>query len=153
MTAPYASERLKGLLNRAVAAEMAAAIQYMWQHVMLVGIDAEQVGAVLRATAMKEMAHAEAVAERLNYFGGVPTVKPDPIYVGGDAQAMIGVDIAAEEAAIAIYTDLLQAARDEDDHATALMAKQLLLDEQGHHDTFLTLAGQKPDVGAPRVGD
>ena len=153
MPAPKVSDRIKDLLNRAIASEMQASIQYMWQHIMVVGQTADTLAGVFRSTAITEMKHAERVAERLNYFGGVPTTKPDPIYVGGDADAMLALDIKAEEDAIAIYTDLMQAAHDEDDHGTVLMAKEILLEEQDHHNLFLTLAGSKPDVGAPRIGD
>jgi len=33
-------------------------------------------------TAIAEMKHAEAIAERLNYLGGIPTTKPTPIFIG-----------------------------------------------------------------------
>ena len=153
MPLPTASEELKELLNRAVASELAAIIQYMWQHVTAAGLEAEAVGGVIRSVAMTEMEHAERIAERLNYFGGVPTVKPDPIYVGGTLPAMLKVNINTEETAIALYEDVIRQAESDDDNETALMFRQIILDEQEHHNTFLTLLGTKDEPAEPRIGD
>ena len=153
MAAPKASEKLTDLLQRAIAGEMQAAIQYMWQHVVMVGLESESVGPALRSIAMSEMKHAEQIAERLNYLGGIPTTKPNPIYVGGTIPAMLAVDVTAEEDTIALYMDIIAQAKGDDDHETALMFRELILDEQGHHNTLLTLLGRKSDVGEVRIGD
>ena len=150
---PKASEKLTDLLQRAIAGEMQAAIQYMWQHVVMVGLESESVGPALRGIAMSEMKHAEQIAERLNYLGGIPTTKPNPIYVGGTIPAMLAVDVTAEEDTIALYMDIVAQAKEDDDHETALMFRELILDEQGHHNTLLTLLGRKSDVGEVRIGD
>ena len=150
---PKASEKLTDLLQRAIAGEMQAAIQYMWQHVVMVGLESESVGPALRGIAMSEMKHAELIAERLNYLGGIPTTKPNPIYVGGTIPAMLAVDVTAEEDTIALYMDVIAQAKEDDDHETALMFRELILDEQGHHNTLLTLLGRKSDVGEVRIGD
>ena len=148
-----ASEKLTDLLQRAIAGEMQAAIQYMWQHVVMVGLEAESVGPAIRGIAMSEMKHAEQIAERLNYLGGIPTTKPNPIYVGGTIPAMLAVDVTAEEDTIALYMDVITQAKEDDDHETALMFREMILDEQGHHNTLLTLLGRKSDVGEVRIGD
>ena len=153
MVAPKASEKLTDLLQRAIAGEMQAAIQYMWQHVVMVGLESESVGPALRGIAMSEMKHAEQIAERLNYLGGIPTTKPNPIYVGGTIPAMLAVDVTAEEDTIALYMDVITQAKEDDDHETALMFREMILDEQGHHNTLLTLLGRKSDVGEVRIGD
>jgi bacterioferritin len=150
---PKASEKLTDLLQRAIAGEMQAAIQYMWQHVCMVGLEAEAVGPALRGIAMSEMKHAEQIAERLNYLGGIPTTKPNPIYVGGAIPAMLAVDVTAEEDTIALYMDVIAQAKEDDDHETSLMFREMILDEQGHHNTLLTLLGRKSDVGEVRIGD
>ena len=150
---PKASEKLTDLLQRAIAGEMQAAIQYMWQHVVMVGLESESIGPALRGIAMSEMKHAEQIAERLNYLGGIPTTKPNPIYVGGTIPAMLEVDVTAEEDTIALYMDVIAQAKEDDDHETALMFREIILDEQGHHNTLLTLLGRKSDVGEVRIGD
>lgn len=153
MGAPKASDKLKDMLNRAVAAELAAIIQYMWQHVTMTGLEAEAVGGAVRGIAMAEMGHAEQIAERLNYLGGMPTVKPNPIFVGGTIEAMLKVNVKTEEDAVVLYEEIIQQAKAEGDEETAFMFRQIILDEQCHHDTFLTLLGQKNEPAEPRIGD
>ena len=85
---------------------------------------------------MVEMRHAEEIAERLNYFGVVPTIKPNPIAVGGDAQTMIRADIKAEEEAITLYKAIIKQAASEGDETTRLLFEEILSVEEDHHDTF-----------------
>lgn len=42
-----ASKELKDMLNEAIAREIQVSIQYMWQHVMIKGINAQSVGPIL----------------------------------------------------------------------------------------------------------
>ncbi|MDP2960634.1 MAG: ferritin-like domain-containing protein, partial [candidate division Zixibacteria bacterium] len=38
---------------------------------------------IFEKTAITEMKHAEAIAERLNFLGGTPTTVPTKIMIGG----------------------------------------------------------------------
>lgn len=151
---PKASEKLTDLLQRAVAIELQAIIQYMWQNITMVGLEAESVGPALASISKQEMEHVEQIATRLNYLTGLqPTTKPDPIYVGGDIPAMLGVDVTAELDTIALYEQVIAQAKEDDDHETALMFREIILEEQEHHNILITLLGKKGDVGTPRIGD
>jgi bacterioferritin len=77
------SEPLKEMLNKAIAREIQVSVQYMWQHIQVVGVKGVAVQDKFKQTAIAEMKHAEKIAERLWYLGGTPTTKPDPIVVGG----------------------------------------------------------------------
>ena len=61
----------------------------MWQHVQVTGTDGVIVEDIFRKTAIAEMKHAERLAERLDYLNGVPTTRPDPIFVGGSLIEML----------------------------------------------------------------
>ena len=61
------SEKLKEMLNEAIAREIAVTIQYMWQHVQVSGVKAVAVQDKFEETAITEMKHAESIAERLWY--------------------------------------------------------------------------------------
>ncbi len=137
-----ASERLKELLNRAIAREIQVAIQYMWQHVRATGIESLEAVDRLRTIAIQEMAHAEEIAERLDYLGGVPTTQPAPITVGESLDEMIRNDIAAEEEAISLYREIIRLAMEEGDYTTEQLFKRILQDEEAHHDEFLKMAGR-----------
>jgi bacterioferritin len=85
------------------------------------------------------MKHAEAIAERLNYLGGIPTTKPDPIKVGTSLKEMIKQDQKDEESAIELYRKIIIVARKEEDEVTHRLFRQILADEEEHHDVFSTL--------------
>jgi bacterioferritin len=85
------------------------------------------------------MKHAEAIAERLFYLGGIPTTKPTPIFVGATLKEMIKQDIKDEANAVTLYKKIIDAAFKEDDVTTAFLFKQILQEEEDHHDTFTTL--------------
>ncbi len=70
------------MLNDAIAIEIAASIQYMWQYVQAIGVKGKPVANKLRETAITEMKQAEEIAERLWYLEGVPTTQVARIKVG-----------------------------------------------------------------------
>ena len=137
--AKKASAQLLELLNKAIAREIQVAIQYMWQHVVQVGFEGATVSGELKSIAITEMKHAEAIAERLNYLGGVPTTKPDPITVGDSVREMIALNVKAEAEAIALYKSIIKVASDAGDVTTRYLFEGILSDEEQHHDYFTTL--------------
>ncbi|MEO0083658.1 MAG: ferritin-like domain-containing protein [candidate division WOR-3 bacterium] len=134
-----ASKELMEMMNKAIARELQVAIQYMWQHVQWKGVKAFAIKDELKKIAITEMKHAEAIAERLNYFGGIPTTKPEPIYVGKTLKEMITQDKKDEEGAIKLYKEIIKIARKEEDETTKKLFKSILSDEEEHHDTFTGL--------------
>lgn len=134
-----ASKELLSKLNDAIAREMQVSIQYMWQHIMVKGINARTIGPVLRQVAIAEMLHAEVIAERLDYLGGKITTQPAPVVTGKSAKEMLKIDKKAEEEAIALYKTIIKLAEKESDYTTKKLFEQILADEEGHHNTFKTL--------------
>lgn len=67
-----ASKKLLEGLNKAIAMDLRATIQYMWQHVMVLGVEGVAVNNVFKERAMQEMKHVESFADRLYYLGGIP---------------------------------------------------------------------------------
>ncbi len=134
-----APKALLDLLNKAIARELQVSIQYMWQHVLWKGVKGFAVKDELKKIAITEMKHAEAIAERLAYLGGTPTTKPDPIFVGETLKEMLEKDKKDEEGAIALYKKAVAAARKAGDETTQKLFRQILSDEEEHHDTFAGL--------------
>ena len=87
-------------------------------------------------TAIAEMKHAERLAERLDYLNGVPTTKPDPIFVGGSLIEMLKQDEQDEEEAIELYKEAIQVAAEEGDYTTRRMLEEILAEEENHINTF-----------------
>jgi len=134
-----ASEKLLDMLNQAIAREIQVAIQYMWQHVQWSGVKGFAVQEELKQIAVVEMKHAETIAERLFYLGGIPTTKPSPIFVGKTLKEMIAQNVKNEVDAIDLYQQIVELARKEGDETTNRIFREILEQEEDHHDTFTTL--------------
>jgi bacterioferritin len=134
-----ASDKLKGMLNDAIAREIQVSVQYIWQHVQVMGVKAVAVQDKFKNTAIAEMKHAEKIAERLWYLGGIPTTKPAPIEVGKSLKEFLELDTKAEVEAITMYRQIIELATKEGDITTAFIFKEILEDEEEHHDLFTTM--------------
>ncbi len=134
-----ASKELLELLNKAIAAELQVCIQYMWQHVLWSGPKHFAVKDEFKKIAIDEMKHAEKIAERLFYLGGLPTTNPLPINVGKNLKEMLEQDKKDEEMAIDLYKKIIKKADEEGDYTTSFIFREILEDEEEHHDTFISL--------------
>ncbi len=134
-----ASEELKSLLNAAIAREIQVSIQYMWQHVQVMGVKAYAVRDEFKRIAVEEMKHAETIAERLWYLGGTPTTKPAEIKVGSSLKEFLEFDARAEVEAVEMYRKIVALATEEGDVTTAHLFREILEDEEEHHDIFTTM--------------
>ena len=134
-----ASEKLKDMLNGAIAREIQVSVQYMWQHVQWMGVDHFAVSDKFKEIAVEGMEHAEKIAERLWCLGGVPTTKPAPIKVGKSLWEMVDNDIKAEVEAIDMYKKIEKLADAEKDPTTRFIFESILEDEEDHHDFFISL--------------
>lgn len=137
--ATKASEELKQMLNDAIAREIQVSVQYIWQHVQAEGFKGIALQDVFKKTAIAEMKHAEAIAERLWYLTGTPTTKPTPIRVGDNLREFLELDIKAETEAIHFYKKIIKSAQEEGDLTTEFLFRKILQDEEGHHDLFTTI--------------
>ena len=133
------AEQLLELLNKAVAREIGVSIQYMWQHVMAMGMKSPEIKDIFEEIAIVEMKHAEKIAERLFYLGGTPTTKPTPIQVGDSLEEMIQLDLKAEDEALVLYSEIIKVADSEEDSTTRLMFEEIMSEEEEHKHTFTKL--------------
>jgi bacterioferritin len=136
---PKGSKELLQALNNALADELAAVIQYMYHHVMGRGLASPAILGTFKSTSITEMKHAEALAERIDLLGGIPTIEISAIQVGGDLTKMIRDDLAAEYRAIEMYKGHIKLAAKEDDPVTRRLIEEILEDEEGHANTWETV--------------
>ena len=127
------------LLNKAIAREIGVSVQYMWQHVMAMGMKSPEVKDIFEDIAVVEMKHAEKIAERLFYLGGIPATKPTPIKVGGSLEEMVEHDLEAENEAIELYKEIIAFASEKGDSTTRLLFEEILAEEEEHKHTFTIL--------------
>ena len=130
------SQKLIELLNKGIARELQVSIQYMWQHVQVTGTDCAIVEDIFRKIAIAEMKHAERLAERLDYLNGIPTTKPDPVFVRGSLIEMLTQDEQNEEQAITLYKQAIQVAAEDGDYTTRRLLEEILADEEDHINTL-----------------
>jgi bacterioferritin len=136
-----ADKRLLDILNESISRELGALTTYMWQHVVVTGLESAEPSEIVKKTAITEMKHAEKFAERLDYLGGFPTTKPSPIKIEGDIRAMLKHDVGLEEDAIKLYKQAIKLCVELEDPVTRLLYEEVLTDEEDHHYTFTTLLG------------
>jgi bacterioferritin len=133
------ADELLVLLNKAIAREIGVSVQYMWQHVMALGMKSPEIKDVFEDIAIEEMKHAEKIAERLFYLGGIPTTKPTPIEVGKSLKEMIENNLRAENEAIEMYKEIIDMASEKGDSTTRLLFEEILTAEEEHKHTFTIL--------------
>ena len=136
------AQRVLDALNSARSRELAVIIQYMRQHYTVVGIESPPAADLFKSTAITEMKHAESLGERIDFLGGEPTIKPDPIKVSSDLTSMLKDDLASEMDAISLYKDIIKTCEAEGDIVSRRMMEEILGDEEDHVNEFETLLGK-----------
>jgi len=126
-------------LNKGVAREITAIIQYSYHHVMAEGMESPALSEIFEKVALQEMEHLEEFADRIKYLGGVPTTKPNPIKVGGTLKEMIEDDLELEYHAIKLYKGQIAIAKEIGDTTTRLMLEKILTAEEEHADKWETV--------------
>ena len=141
------------LLNRAVAAEISAIIQYTNQHekasllalrekissleVVTEANKAKIVSGLLKTIFIVEMEHLEKISERIYLLEGECTVTPDPIpQVGETADDFLKLDHEAENIAIVLYRRIIAEALKRGDTTTRRMFEDIVMQEEEHYWTF-----------------
>ena len=130
-------------LNVDRSLELAAITQYMGHHYEADGAESFAVVGIFKTTSIDEMKHAEKLAERIAYLGGVPAQKPSAVKRGGAVKAMVKDDLAAENAAIVRYKEHIKLCADLGDSTTRLMLEEILAEEEEHADTWETYLSVK----------
>ncbi|MEM2108174.1 MAG: ferritin-like domain-containing protein [Candidatus Bathyarchaeia archaeon] len=141
------------LLNKAVAAEISAIIQYTNQHekasllvlrekvspleVVTESNKAKVISDLLKKIFMVEMEHLEKISERIYLLEGECTVTPDPIpQIGENADDFVRLDHEAENIAIVLYRQIIAEALKRGDTTTRRMFEDIVLQEEEHYWSF-----------------
>jgi bacterioferritin len=141
------------LLNRAVAAEISAIIQYTNQHekasllalrekvsaleVVTESNKAKVVSELLKTIFLVEMEHLEKISERIYLLEGECTAGPDPIpQVGETTDDFVKLDQEAENIAIVLYRQIIAEALKRGDTTTRNMFEEIVRQEEEHYWAF-----------------
>jgi bacterioferritin len=141
------------LLNKAVAGEITAIVQYTNQHekasapeLRMKSSTLEAVGGTNKADViskllkdifMAEMDHLEKISERIYLLEGEVTVKADPIPVVGDAtDDFLKLDHNLESDTISLYRKIIAKATELGDVTTRKMFEDIIVQEEQHFWSF-----------------
>jgi bacterioferritin len=122
------------MLNKAVAHELQSSIQYMWQHLIVKGVEGAAVENIFRKIAIEAAKNTEVLAERLVYLAGVLPVSFDPVHVEPGLDDMLKENIQHEEETINLLKQAIQMASKEGDYTTRKILEDVLADEEKHLD-------------------
>jgi bacterioferritin len=141
------------MLNKAIAAEISAIVQYTNQHEkaskeilrkkktpleLIKGTNkAEVVSDMLKPIFMDEMRHLEEIAERIYEidYEAIADVNPKP-EIGATVDDWLILDRDAEDFAIVLYRDIIKKANEIGDIKTKRMFEKILEEEEGHYWQF-----------------
>jgi len=125
------------LLNQGVADELQAIHQYMYFHMHLDDEGFGPLAALFKRTAIQEMGHLEALAERILFLkGDVEMVAAGPVEKIIEPGAMLAKVISMEEDAIRSYNEAARACDANGDAGSKQLFERLVGEEEGHLDHF-----------------
>ena len=125
------------LLNKSVADELFAVHQYMYFHFHLDDQGFGPLAQLFKRTAIVEMGHVEALAERILFLeGDVEMAASAAIEKITDPAAMLAKAIEMERASARDYNRAAQECGANADAATKQTFESLVRDEEGHEDQF-----------------
>jgi bacterioferritin len=120
------------LLNEDLAREYQAVIAYVVYSQTLKGAPYTDIATELEAHASEELSHALKIARQIDYFGGTPGVRPEPVKVSKDARAMLQFDLENERATIRNYRERIQQADAMGEFALSEVLRGIIVQEQEH---------------------
>lgn len=138
-----ANKKIIDILNEDREWELAAVMQYMAHHYNAAGMESPAIIEEFKKTAIDEMKHAESLAERVSYLGGVPTEKRQAVKTMGDIKTMITDDLKTENDAIERYKKHIAICEEEKDTTSRRMLEEFLADEEDHANTWETILNVK----------
>lgn len=146
-------EKLIDLLNGDLAREYQAIIAYVNYSQVLKGAAYMSIAKELELHASEELNHALIVAKQIDYLGGMPTVKAEPVKTSEDPQQMLRFDLDNENTTVRNYRERIKQCEALGEYAVAEEIREILRQEQEHQNDLATALGiDAPDVskGAPK---
>lgn len=125
-------EQLIDLLNKDLALEYTAAVQYTQHQSVLRGAMYQSMQKELIIHAQEELQHATTIAAQIAYMGGVPTVDVPQARISNDNITMLQQDLDGENDAIARYIARVGQAEELHMYHLAQQLRNILAVEQEH---------------------
>lgn len=119
-------------LNKDLAAEFSAIIQYITYAAKATGPYRPELSAFFLAEVTDEQGHAQFLANKIIALGGEPTTVPAPVKPAATNREMLEAVLEAEKEAVAGYTERAQQAEAFGDKGLVVQLEDMVRDESGH---------------------
>jgi bacterioferritin len=137
-------EKLIDLLNEDLSREYQAIIAYVNYSQVLKGAQYMNIAGELEVHAKEELDHALAVANHIDYLGGMPSVTPKPVKTSEKAEDMLRFDLDNEKETIRQYRRRIKQCDELDEYAIGESIREILMQEQDHLIALATALGIDP---------
>jgi bacterioferritin len=132
------------LLNGDLAREYQAIISYVNYSQVLKGAQYMNIAGELEVHATEELAHAIAIANHIDYLGGMPTATPKPVKTSEKATDMLSFDLDNEKETIRQYRRRIKQCDELNEFAVGESIREILMQEQDHLIALATALGIDP---------
>jgi bacterioferritin len=145
------NDKVIASLNEALREELTAINQYFLHAEMCENWHYNRLGAFIKKQSIDEMKHAEALIERILFFDATPNMTaPMQLSVGANVREQLQSDLNLEYAAVKLYNNSIQLAREAGDNASRELFERLLKDEEEHVDWLEAQVHQIGEIGYER---
>jgi bacterioferritin len=121
-------------LNKDLAEELAAVIQYTTYAAKVTGPYRPQLAAFFLAEVPDEQLHAQFLANKIVALGGEPTTQANPVKPAHTNREMLEAVLEAETRAVAGYTQRAEEAGEFGDVGLKVQLEDMVRDETGHRE-------------------
>lgn len=143
-------EKMISHFNKILKNELTAINQYFIHSKILKHLGYNILAQKEYEESIDEMKHADILADRVLYLGGLPNFQDlGKLMVGENAKEMLECDFKMEETAIADLQTAISYAEDQNDYGSVELLSEILVSEEGH---YLWLKQQLQiieDIGLP----
>ena len=137
-------KQLIDALNEDLAREYQAIIAYVNYSQVLKGAAYMNIADELAVHAKEELDHALAIANHIDYLGGMPSVTPKPVKTSAKAEDMLRFDLENEKVTIANYRRRVRQCDELNEFALSESIREILMQEQDHLIALATALGIDP---------
>ena len=137
-------EKLIDYLNEDLSREYQAIIAYVNYSQVLKGAQYMNIADELAIHATEELAHAIAIANHIDYLGGMPTATPKPVKTSEKNEEMLRFDLENETVTIANYRRCIKQCDELNEYAIGESIREILMQEQDHLIALATALGIDP---------
>jgi bacterioferritin len=125
-------EELVNLLNQDLAREYQAIIAYTVYSQTLKGAAYTDIAQELEQHAAEELSHALKISRQIDYFGGMPTVRPKEVKTSSNARDMLQFDLENERVTLRNYRERIRQADALGEFALSEVLREIIVQEQEH---------------------